>query len=313
MSKANTMNKTTPTDPPMPPAPLGPHAHPAQASARRSSAGLWALLALACLAGCNEHPRPGANGLPRWWFQPVAGRRHAPGARLRGSTLGGPQEEARFEIRLFEGRWWVGYNSDWLGSYDASLFPLMKTGACSAAWYGEVFDPTPVHWTTTGMGSGRFADQGYGNVSWVSNPVIYKDASGFWTSPVSVSAGFGASVGAAKKGSAVAVRAARDAPKGHPGGGSSCSRCPRMAPSPLRHGCPGGALRVRLAAAASATMRAVRSPLTILAASLAIASLGCVATFEEGRPCGDGCHAEGSTFSMGTTLGGGPRRDAYVR
>jgi hypothetical protein len=69
MSKANTMNKTPLPDHPMPPATLGPHAHPAQASARRSSAGLWALLALACLAGCNEHPRPGANGLPRWWLE----------------------------------------------------------------------------------------------------------------------------------------------------------------------------------------------------------------------------------------------------
>lgn len=117
-------------------------------------------------------------------FQAAAGRRYAPGTQLRGSTLGGPQEEARFEIRLFQGRWWVGYNADWLGSYDASLFTLMKTGACSAAWYGEVFDPTPVHWTMTGMGSGHFADQGYGNVSWVSNPALYKDASGFWSSPV---------------------------------------------------------------------------------------------------------------------------------
>jgi Neprosin len=116
-------------------------------------------------------------------FQAAAGRRYSPGAHLRGSTPGGPQEEARFEIRLFQGRWWVGYNADWLGSYDASLFPLMKTGACGAAWYGEVYDRTPIHWTTTGMGSGQFPDKGYGNVSWVSNPALFKDASGFWSSP----------------------------------------------------------------------------------------------------------------------------------
>jgi len=122
-------------------------------------------------------------------FQAAAGRRYSPGAHLRGSTLNGPQEEARFEIRLFEGRWWVGYNSDWLGSYDANLFPLMKTGACGAAWYGEVFDPTPVHWTTTGMGSGWFAGQGYGKASWVSNPVLYKDTSSFWTTPVDAAMG----------------------------------------------------------------------------------------------------------------------------
>lgn len=45
-------------------------------------------------------------------------------------------------------------------------------------------------------------------------------------------------------------------------------------------------------------MRAVRSSLTILAASLVSAALGCAATFEEGRPCSEGCEA-GRTCVVG--------------
>jgi hypothetical protein len=118
-------------------------------------------------------------------FRPLARRRYAPGMLLRASTVGGPQEQARFEIRLFNDKWYVGYNEEWIGSYDASLFPEMsrKGGACGAAWYGEVFDPTPGTWTTTGMGSGQFASSGYGNAAWVSSPVLYADLSGFWSTP----------------------------------------------------------------------------------------------------------------------------------
>jgi hypothetical protein len=116
-------------------------------------------------------------------FQPVTGARYAPGMLLNASTVGGHQEEARFEIRLFDGKWWVGYNGNWLGHYPASLFTAMKSDACGAAWYGEVYDPSPDHWTITGMGSGQFANSGFGNAAWISNPVMYTDASGFWTSP----------------------------------------------------------------------------------------------------------------------------------
>ena len=84
----------------------------------------------------------------------------------------------------------VGDNGTGKSSYIDALEKVLTgkcgsldTGACEAAWYGEVFDPTPSTWTTTDMGSGQFADLGIGNAAWIRSLGIFTDGSGFWTSP----------------------------------------------------------------------------------------------------------------------------------
>jgi hypothetical protein len=94
------------------------------------------------------------------------------------STVGGPQFESFFQIKLENGRWWLGHNGTWLGYYETSLLPkaadqdLLSTHACRADYYGEMADnrekaTTPAK---TGVGSGRFADTGFGSAAYFRNP-----------------------------------------------------------------------------------------------------------------------------------------------
>jgi hypothetical protein len=110
-------------------------------------------------------------------FVPKAGRPYGPGATLTGSTVGGNQFESRFEITLSGGNWWIGHNGNWLGYYPGNLFNLINTKGCQAHWYGEVFDGTPASWTSTNMGSGLFANEGYGRAAYFRQP-FYTNTAG---------------------------------------------------------------------------------------------------------------------------------------
>lgn len=112
-------------------------------------------------------------------------RPYGPGLALVPlSTVNGVQYESFFRIQLFNGKWWVGHNGNWLGYYKGELFKQMtnKGSACEVDWYGEIYDPDPTDWTWTDMGSGQFADTGLGSASYVRLPVYY-DTSGVSTYP----------------------------------------------------------------------------------------------------------------------------------
>lgn len=118
-------------------------------------------------------------------FVPAAGRRYGPGTALVPlSTVGGPQYASFFWIKPAGDKWWIGTYDTWLGYYPANLFQqISQRGvSCQAAWYGEVFDPTPTDWTSTDMGSGQFPSTGYGSAAYVRLPVYY-DTSNVPTSP----------------------------------------------------------------------------------------------------------------------------------
>lgn len=117
-------------------------------------------------------------------FKKHAGSRYYPGIELQPATKGGPQVESYFVIQLFNKQWWLGYNGDWLGYYESSLFkdmnaenPNAKGVACVVKWYGEIYDRSPYFWTWTDMGSGEFADQGHGNAAYFRDP-FYADPAG---------------------------------------------------------------------------------------------------------------------------------------
>jgi hypothetical protein len=78
------------------------------------------------------------------------------------------------------GDWWVAYQHELLGYYPAGLFSRLNGGACRAAWYGEVYRPDHAPGfendkgaIETEMGSGRFAEAGFGHAAYLRNPRYY--------------------------------------------------------------------------------------------------------------------------------------------
>lgn len=114
----------------------------------------------------------------RTGFKPLKGAKYGPGVALTPtSTIGGPYLDSLFEIRNIAGTWWILHNHRWLGYYPAELFDVMTSEACEVHWYGEVHDGTPTSWTSTDMGSGRFASEGLGNAAYFRQP-FYEDPAG---------------------------------------------------------------------------------------------------------------------------------------
>lgn len=123
-------------------------------------------------------PRIGGWDERKEGFVPFPGRLYGPGETVAVSEPGlGSQQEHRIDIvQDLSGNWWIAHNGNVLGHYPASLFQMLNKGACVAAWYGEVYDPTPDDWTWTNMGSGEFPTAGYGYASYVRDP-MYLDPS----------------------------------------------------------------------------------------------------------------------------------------
>ncbi len=112
-------------------------------------------------------------------FVAAAGRPYGPNTPVTQSVVGSSQYESFFRIQNYGGNWWIAHNGNWLGYYPGWLFDLMPYQGCTAAWYGEVYDPTPTDWTTTDMGSGYYAAAGYRKAAYVRDP-YYGTASGAW-------------------------------------------------------------------------------------------------------------------------------------
>ncbi|KAJ9703091.1 hypothetical protein PVL29_004739 [Vitis rotundifolia] len=69
------------------------------------------------------------------------------------------------------GNWWLGYgNNNAVGYWPSNLFTHLKANATLVEWGGEVTNTKPngAH-TSTQMGSGRFAEEGYGKASYFRN------------------------------------------------------------------------------------------------------------------------------------------------
>jgi hypothetical protein len=115
-------------------------------------------------------------------FTPRADSPYPAGATFdpsRTSTVGGPQFESFFQIKLRDGRWWLGHNGNWLGFYRTSLFPkvldqeVLGTHACDANFYGERSDRRKDKTipTSTDMSSGQHAANGFGSAAYFRDPV----------------------------------------------------------------------------------------------------------------------------------------------
>jgi hypothetical protein len=115
-------------------------------------------------------------------FVPYHARPYGPGGEVPASLPGlGTQEEHRIDIfQSASGDWWIAHNANLLGYYPANLFKMLNGGACRAAWYAEIYDPTEGVWTWTDMGSGADMALGYGYLSYVRNPMFRDVIYGPW-------------------------------------------------------------------------------------------------------------------------------------
>ncbi|VVB03330.1 unnamed protein product [Arabis nemorensis] len=68
------------------------------------------------------------------------------------------------------GNWWLLINDDvFMGYWPGSLFSSLGSGATDVQWGGEVYVRDGVPHSTTDMGSGHFAVEGYGKASYIRN------------------------------------------------------------------------------------------------------------------------------------------------
>jgi hypothetical protein len=134
-------------------------------------------------AGYGEHWRGGWDERQKG-FIAYPHRQIAPGQVVPGSVPGSATEtQKEYRVDIFQsssGDWWIALNGKALGYYPADLFARLNSGACAAAWYGEVFDPTPADWTWTDMGGSEFASAGWGYASYIRDPTFHEGVFGPW-------------------------------------------------------------------------------------------------------------------------------------
>ncbi|CEJ83149.1 hypothetical protein VHEMI03171 [[Torrubiella] hemipterigena] len=90
------------------------------------------------------------------------------------ATVGGDANEFAIDVLLDKGNWWIGINGKWIGYYPASMFTrngntadqTLESKTNRVDWYGEVYQDEGAL-TTTDMGSGHFASEGYGKSAFI--------------------------------------------------------------------------------------------------------------------------------------------------
>jgi hypothetical protein len=119
-----------------------------------------------------EFITPRAMGWDTGHFIAQPGRPYGPGGEVLASEPGlSTQHEHFIDIHQdAAGNWWISHNGNTLGHYPARLFKVLNGAACTAAWYGELYDETPSAWTWTDMGSGEFQSAGYGYAAYIRDP-----------------------------------------------------------------------------------------------------------------------------------------------
>ncbi|KAL6493906.1 hypothetical protein OROGR_031815 [Orobanche gracilis] len=80
-----------------------------------------------------------------------------------------------------EGNWWMQFGHDnVLGYWPAFLFPYLSDSASVIEWGGEVVNSeSDGEHTTTQMGSGHFAEEGFGKASYIRNIQIVDSSNNF--------------------------------------------------------------------------------------------------------------------------------------
>ncbi|KAE9364680.1 DUF239-domain-containing protein [Stipitochalara longipes BDJ] len=99
------------------------------------------------------------------------------------STINGTQYDMTMQYQLYEGNWWLLVIDRFIGYYPGSLFSAATKGSASLAnqsdtiyYYGEIAQSEgPV--TNSDMGSGDFAETGFGNSGYMHN-MYYLDTNG---------------------------------------------------------------------------------------------------------------------------------------
>jgi hypothetical protein len=110
-----------------------------------------------------------------------------PGMALNNfSVYNGLQTEIYIEVHLYDGNWWIAFNHNWIGYYPASLFDTtgLRSSGSEVHWYGEMIDAGDGVNSYTDIGSGHFANEGFGKAAFMrllqyrntSNTMVqYKD------------------------------------------------------------------------------------------------------------------------------------------
>lgn len=104
-----------------------------------------------------------------------------PGAKFtQTSVLNGSQYSQLFHVELYQGNWWIMLGTNWVGYYPASLFATsgLRSKANRISWYGEIVDLDDGTNTSTDMGSGQFANQGFQKAAYMRNIWYYKLSDG---------------------------------------------------------------------------------------------------------------------------------------
>ncbi|KAM6585021.1 hypothetical protein CsatB_012023 [Cannabis sativa] len=81
------------------------------------------------------------------------------------------------------GQWWVQFQNEPIGYWPNSIFTTLGNGGETVSWGGEIYnDVANGHHTETQMGSGHFANEGFGRASYFSN-IQYMDNSKLYKDP----------------------------------------------------------------------------------------------------------------------------------
>ncbi|KAL1210809.1 Protein neprosin [Cardamine amara subsp. amara] len=93
------------------------------------------------------------------------------------SQYDGDQYELFIQIWKDDKNWWLKINEELVGYWPGDLFNSFGDGAPLVQWGGEIVNfKTDMKHTTTDMGSGRFADEGFKKASYFRNLMIVDEA-----------------------------------------------------------------------------------------------------------------------------------------
>ncbi|KAI5412831.1 hypothetical protein KIW84_057452 [Lathyrus oleraceus] len=99
------------------------------------------------------------------------------------STYNGKQFDITLSIwkDVKTGNWWLDYGSgNFIGYWPSSLFPNLKKAATEVHWGGEITNNHYPRASSTQMGSGHFAEEGFKKASYFKNMGVL-DSDNTWT------------------------------------------------------------------------------------------------------------------------------------
>jgi hypothetical protein len=98
-----------------------------------------------------------------------------PGAEITPASEIGDPREVFLRTVYFEGNWWVNIQGEYIGYYPGSIFAeeFLRSRAASVGWFGEVLVDTAKQPTSTDMGSGLFAIEGWTRTGHFRNAAFY--------------------------------------------------------------------------------------------------------------------------------------------